>query len=34
MKIKICRHKSRRYKAKMARVAVLSGWIAKGRAQA
>ena len=34
MKIKICRHKQRRYNAKMQRVAALSAWIAKGRLRA
>ena len=34
MKIKICRHKQRRYEAKLARAAQLAAWIAKGRARA
>ena len=31
MKIKICRHKQRRYNAKRERITLLAGWIAKGR---
>jgi hypothetical protein len=34
MQIKMCRHKQRRYKAKLARIELLAYWVEKGRKRA